>query len=191
MLAHQRKIAFCQNYSFEMLKIIPLIHRATEDDAALLAELGARTFHETFADSNKPEDMAAYLTEAFCIEKQAAELKDAKAVFFIAELQSKAVGYAKLQKGAPPSCIKGAQPVELARLYVLREWIGRGVGFRLMHACIDEAKSIGCETMWLGVWEHNRRARAFYAKWNFCEAGAHVFQLGSDAQTDLLLERIL
>jgi GNAT superfamily N-acetyltransferase len=79
----------------------------------------------------------------------------------------------------------------LLRLYTRKEWIGCGVGAALMQACIDEAKQRGCDTLWLGVWEHNARARAFYGRWGFQQAGSHIFQLGDDPQTDFLLQRAL
>ena len=85
--------------------------------------------------------------------------------------------------------ITGDKPVELVRLYVSRESLGRGVGAALMQACIGEAKQQGYQTLWLGVWEHNSRAQAFYRKWNFHEVGTHVFQLGEDPQTDILMQR--
>ncbi|MDQ3134757.1 MAG: GNAT family N-acetyltransferase, partial [Acidobacteriota bacterium] len=83
----------------------------------------------------------------------------------------------------------GPLPVELVRLYVGRDWLGRGVGAALMGGCLDEARRGRHKTLWLGVWEHNQRAQAFYRRWDFREVGTHIFQLGSDAQTDLLLER--
>ena len=159
------------------------------DDAALLAELGARTFSETFAPDNTQEDMAAYVAASFTLEQQSAELADPASSFLIAEVAGVAAGYAKLHSGEPAEGIAGAKPVELVRLYVSREWLGRSVGEVLMRACLAEAKQAGHETIWLGVWERNERAKAFYRKWNFRAVGHHVFQLGSDAQTDILMKR--
>jgi GNAT superfamily N-acetyltransferase len=155
----------------------------------LLAELGARTFSETFAADNTPEDMAAYLAASFNPAQQTAELTDPASTFLIAEVGGLAAGYARLQAGGPAEGIEGAKPVELVRLYVLREWLGRGVGGALMDACVAEARRAGHGTIWLGVWERNGRAQAFYRKWNFRAVGEHVFQLGSDPQTDILMER--
>ena len=76
-------------------------------------------------------------------------------------------------------------------MYAFREWHGRGIGEALMRACLDEARTAGYETIWLGVWEKNARALAFYRKWDFRAVGEHVFQLGSDAQTDILMERAI
>lgn len=165
------------------------IRHANPNDASLLAELGARTFSETFADDNAPEDIAAYLASSFNLAQQEAELADPASTFLVAEVGGAAAGYAKLHAGEPAEGIEGAQPVELVRLYVSREWLGRGVGEALMHACLDDAKQAGHETIWLGVWERNERARAFYRKWNFRAIGEHVFQLGSDPQRDILMVR--
>ena len=167
----------------------PVVRRATADDAGLLADLGARTFAETFAADNTPEDVAAYLAAAFGRDQQAAELADSDAVFLIAEVAGVPAGYAKLHAGDPPDDVTPDKPIELVRLYVSHEWLGRGLGAMLMQACIDEAKKKRHHTLWLGVWEHNARARAFYGKWNFRDVGEHIFQLGADSQTDILMER--
>jgi ribosomal protein S18 acetylase RimI-like enzyme len=167
------------------------IRRGTLEDAALLSELGARTFSETFAADNTPEDLAAYMATSFSVAQQTIELKDPAATFLIAEVDERAAGYAKLHGSEPEKGIEGANPVELVRLYVSREWLGRGIGEQLMRACLDEARQAGHETIWLGVWERNARAQAFYRKWNFRTVGEHMFQLGSDLQRDLLMERAL
>jgi GNAT superfamily N-acetyltransferase len=169
----------------------PAIRQASAGDAELLAELGARTFCETFAADNSPENMAAYLASSFGPVLQATELAEAESLFLIAEVDGIAAGYAKLRPGDAPHGVTDDNPIELVRLYVSREWLGRGVGAALMRACIDEAKRQGHHTIWLGVWEHNDRARAFYSKWNFRDVGRHIFQLGDDPQTDILMERSL
>jgi ribosomal protein S18 acetylase RimI-like enzyme len=135
--------------------------------------------------------MEAYLSAAFSAEIQAAELADAASIFFIAETDGVASGYAKLHAGETEVCVTGHKPIELARLYVGREWFGRGVGAELMRACVEEARRLGYLTMWLGVWEHNTRAQAFYRKWEFRVVGEHIFSVGSDPQTDLIMERAL
>jgi ribosomal protein S18 acetylase RimI-like enzyme len=165
------------------------IRRGHGDDARLLAELGARTFCETFAADNSHENMAAYLAAAFNPAQQAAELADPHSLFHIAEANGVAVGYAMLRSGPAPEDVAGANPIELVRLYVSRESLGRGVGAALMQACIDDALRTGQDTLWLGVWENNTRAQAFYRKWNFVKVGTHVFQLGDDPQTDFLMQR--
>jgi GNAT superfamily N-acetyltransferase len=165
------------------------IRHGNRQDAGLLAELGARTFNETFATDNSAEDMAAYIAASFNAAQQMAELADPASTFLIAEAGGAAAGYAQLHAGEPVEGVEGANAVELVRLYALREWLGRGVGQVLMRACLDEARKAGHRTIWLGVWERNARAQAFYRKWNFRTVGEHVFQLGSDPQRDILMER--
>lgn len=170
-------------------KVQVTIRNAKATDANLLAELGRRTFEETFSSDNTPEDMVAYVTSSFSVAQQSAELADPASLFLIAAVDGVAAGYAKLHGGKFAAAIKGAKPIELVRLYVLHEWLGRGVGEALMRACLDEARSAGYETIWLGVWERNARAQAFYSQWNFRAVGEHVFQLGSDPQRDIVMER--
>jgi ribosomal protein S18 acetylase RimI-like enzyme len=167
------------------------IRRGTLEDAALLSDLGARTFSETFAADNTPEDLAAYMATSFNVAQQTAELEDPASTFLIAEVDGDAAGYARLHAGEPAKGVEGANPVELVRLYVSRDWLGRGLGEQLMRACIDEARQAEHETIWLGVWERNARAQAFYRKWNFRTVGEHIFPLGSDLQRDIVMERPL
>ena len=170
---------------------IVIVRPASHKDILLLAELGAATFRLTFAQDNTPEDMEAYLTQNFTEEKLEQEVSGPLAVFLIAELSGKPLGYAKLNMGDPDACVTGPKPAELVRLYVVPESIGQGIGARLMKEAITTATNRGFETLWLGVWEHNLRAIGFYRKWGFEEVGSHIFQLGSDAQTDLILQKSL
>jgi ribosomal protein S18 acetylase RimI-like enzyme len=165
------------------------VRRASIEDAKLLAELGALTFAETFAKDNSPEDMAAYLADSFSVGRLTEELNEPASVFFIAEVDGSAAGYAKIHPGEAPGCVEGQRPVELVRLYVSQEWLGRGVGHALMRRCVEEAREMEFQTIWLGVWERNDRAQAFYRKWDFYEVGEHIFQLGSDPQRDIVMQR--
>lgn len=167
------------------------IRFATAEDAALLARLGASTFEEAFAAENDPRDMAAYVEAAFSVDRLAAELADPRSVFLLAEVGREAVGYARLFAGDPEDGVRAERPIELVRIYSLPAWIGRGVGPRLLAASIAEAQARGHDVLWLGVWERNTRAQAFYRKWGFAAVGKHTFQLGSDPQTDLVMERKL
>lgn len=168
-----------------------IIRRGAVEDAELLAELGARTFSETFAVDNTEEDMAEYVATSFNVEQQTDEVEDHAATFLIAEVDGHAAGYAMLREAEPEKGVEGANPIELVRLYVSREWLGRGLGQELMRACLDEARQAGHETIWLGVWERNERAQAFYRKWNFRPVGEHMFKLGADLQRDILMARPL
>jgi ribosomal protein S18 acetylase RimI-like enzyme len=167
------------------------VREAAATDLDLILELGIQTFNETFAHLNSAEDMEAYMTSAFGREQIASELGDPLSTFLIAEGAEQALGYAKLHRGEPPAVVTGERPIELARLYVVKEAYGAGAGKALMQSMLSLARGEGFTTMWLGVWEHNERAKAFYRKWEFRAIGSHIFQLGSDAQTDLLMERAL
>lgn len=163
-------------------------------DAPELAEFGARTFRDTFAAHNRPEDMDTYVSLAYGTRQQSAELADPRVSVLVAESdEGEMIGYAVVRQApdeAPP-CVTGEDPVELARLYVDQGWHGRGVGEALMRGVVERAREGGGGTLWLGVWEHNPRARAFYARWGFREVGEHPFPLGDDIQRDLLLARPL
>ncbi len=171
------------------------IRRALIHEAPLVAEIGARTFRETFAPDNNPADMTAYLGAAFSIGAVAAEIGDANATFLLAfdaaQGASHAVGYAKLLTGPAHPAVSGPDPIQLVRLYVDSEMIGRGHGAALMRSSLDACTQGDFRTVWLGVWEHNDRARRFYARWGFHAVGTQEFVLGSDVQTDVVMERAI
>jgi ribosomal protein S18 acetylase RimI-like enzyme len=165
------------------------IRRATPADAGLLAELGAKTFRDTFGVGNTEEDMTAYLASAFGPATQAAELREPGTIYLIAEASQQAIGYARLRFGPSPPAVGGRRPVEIARFYVDLSWIGRGAGARLMRASLDLAIDHACDTVWLDVWERNAQALAFYTKWGFTIVGSQPFRLGTDIQNDWLMAR--
>jgi ribosomal protein S18 acetylase RimI-like enzyme len=162
---------------------------ATHEDVSRLAELGRETFRVTFENDNTPENMQAYLAQNFSVDQVGHEVSDPRVTFLLAEQSGNLVGYAKLRAGKPDAAVTGKNPIELERLYVRSEAIGLGVGARLLRECIDIAAKRGFDTLWLGVWENNPRALRFYQKWGFTVVGSHVFQLGSDAQTDLIMQK--
>ncbi|HET6228851.1 MAG TPA: GNAT family N-acetyltransferase [Longimicrobiaceae bacterium] len=165
------------------------LRTGTAADAAALAELGARTFVETYAADNRPEDMAAFMSAVFGAEQQAAELADPASLFVLAEMGGRPAGYALLRWSPPLDCVPGPSPVYLARLYVAREWIGAGVGPALLHASMREAADRGGRTLWLAVWTRNPRAIAFYRKHGLEIVGEDTFQLGRDLQIDHVMSR--
>lgn len=180
--------------------MVPIIEPSREDppirirtagstDNTLLAELGARTFFNTFADANSAEDMAAYLAASFSPQIQAAELADPANTFLIADVDGAAAGFAHLRFGPAPLARGGTRPLEIARIYADTAWIGRGVGSALMAAALEFAANHGCDICWLGVWEQNPRAIAFYKKWDFAIAGTQIFKLGQDQQVDYVMVR--
>ncbi len=162
----------------------PSLRPASLPDALLLAELGARLFRDTFGPDNTPEDMEAYLGASFTPEKLAAEIADPRAAFLISGDSPFPAGYAKIHAGDAPACVTLPRPIEMARIYVDTQRIGQGVGAALMQGCLDEARRRGHASIWLGVWQENPRAIAFYRKWGFEAVGTQEFVLGSDVQTD-------
>lgn len=167
------------------------IRQATFDDAKPLTDLSYATFWDAFAHhpKNAPDDLAYYMRQAFTVEQITKELKDPKSIFLIAEIGGEMAGYSKIILDNIEPGITAERPVELSRLYSRQEFLGKGVGQTLMDACFDRALKEGRDVMWLGVWEFNPRAQAFYKKNGFRVVGRHTFQLGADPQTDLLMQR--
>jgi GNAT superfamily N-acetyltransferase len=160
-------------------------------DAAWLAGLAERTFRETYTEFNTPENMERYVADHFGPDLQAAELRDSGKITLVVEVAGEAAGYAQLARGPTPSGVTGPTPMELVRFYVDRTWHGRGLAQTLMAVTVDTARAAGARTLWLGVWERNGRAIAFYRKSDFEDVGTHTFVLGADPQRDRLLVRRL
>jgi ribosomal protein S18 acetylase RimI-like enzyme len=162
---------------------------ARPDDAALLTELGASTFRETFESDNAPRDFAAYMSAAFGDAIQRAELEDPDTTVFLAERSGEALGYVMLRERSAPSIVGLDDALEIARLYVRRRALGSGVGAALMQRALAEAAGRGKDAVWLGVWERNARAIGFYESWGFHRCGTQPFLLGTDVQTDFVMVR--
>jgi len=158
-----------------------MIRRAIPDDAARLAELAARTFHDTFAAHNRPEDMEAYMSTAYGVEVQRAEIADPARITLVVEEGEALIAYAQLRIHIPE--------IEIGRFYVDNAWHGRGIAQSLMSVVLELARNLGATRLWLGVWERNARAIAFYEKCGFVDCGSQPFLLGSDLQTDRVMER--
>jgi ribosomal protein S18 acetylase RimI-like enzyme len=165
--------------------------RAGVEDAQMIGAFGARNFAEAFAPFNDPDDIQQYLLSNFSVSQITSELLDPGIIFLLAFDQETLIGYAKLRKGKKPDCITGAKPVELERIYVESSLIGKGYGSALMKECFREALQDGYETMWLGVWDRNEPAIGFYERWGFRVVGTQVFVLGSDMQSDWVMQRLL
>jgi ribosomal protein S18 acetylase RimI-like enzyme len=165
------------------------IRRAVAADAPALAALAEHTFRGAFEADNTAEDMAAHVTRSYSPALQAAEIADRRVTTLVAEAAGALVAYAQLRRGTPPPCVNGPVPLELQRFYVAAPWHGRGLAQALMATALDEARAAGAGTVWLGVWERNARAIAFYRKAGFAEVGAQRFAVGSDLQRDLVMAR--
>lgn len=161
---------------------------ASHADAAVLAKISTDTFFETFERFNTKEDMAAYLSQNFTPDKLRAELEDAASRFITAKYEGILAGYMKLKRSNAPAELGAQQTLEIERLYVSKPYQSKKVGAALMQHAIDTARGEKAKVLWLGVWEHNPKAIAFYERWGFKTFGSHGFQLGSDLQTDLLMK---
>ena len=170
------------------------VRLGTLADAGALARVAASMFRDTFGPANKPEDLEAYLASAFTEEKQRAELSEPSSRIWLAHDSEGIAGYAHVRLGAPlppQSTITSTKAAEIARIYAQQRWQGRGVGAVLMRFCITAAQGWGADVLWLGVWERNPRAIAFYEKQGFGVVGEQPFHLGADLQRDLVMARRL
>jgi ribosomal protein S18 acetylase RimI-like enzyme len=168
------------------------IRSATVDDAALLSEVAARLFDQAFGAVNEPEDMREYLATAFSPDVQAAELSDAERRTFIAlDDAGSMIGYAMVRRGTRAPGVIAASPGELQRIYVDRPWHGRHVADALMTTCVEQARAWACDVLWLGVFQENPRAIAFYRRSGFVTVGVQTFMLGRDLQHDFVMARSL
>ena len=166
------------------------IRRAERTDAPKLSALGERLFRAAFGASNTDEDMDLYVRGAFSPKRQARELADPSAQAWLVEDDSRSeIGYAMVRLGAPDEEVDAKNPVEVVRFYVDPTWHGRGIASALMTTCVDQARVWGCDQIWLGVWDQNARAIAFYKKNGFRIAGSQPFLLGNDRQRDYIMVR--
>jgi ribosomal protein S18 acetylase RimI-like enzyme len=163
------------------------IRRATAHDAADLADLAERTFREAFAADNQPSNLDDHCARSFGTGIQRREIADPDMVTILAEDHGQLIAFAQVRLLAPKACVQAQHPCELYRIYVSSPWHGQGVAHQLMHAVLAVVSDAGGDCVWLGVWEHNPRAIAFYAKFGFETVGEHVFQFGDEAQRDLIL----
>ncbi len=157
-----------------------MIRRATAEDAAALAALALKTFVDTFAATNRAEDLDAYVREFFGEAQQQREIENPDLVTLVAEPDAALIAFAQLR----PTPDHAAGDVEVVRFYVDQAHHGRGIAQSLMDVVLAEAHALGGRTLWLGVWERNARAIAFYTKCGFVKVGSHPFILGTDLQTD-------
>ena len=167
------------------------IRLATPADAALVADLSRQTFYDAFAADNTPEDIEKFMNEQFTREKLMAEVTDPASIFLLAMMGDEVAGYARIREAPNPPELGDAAAIEIARIYAVTTTIGKGVGSALMQHCLTIAQEKQKKVVWLGVWEHNRRAIDFYTKWGFRKFGDHVFVVGNDPQTDWLMKKEL
>jgi ribosomal protein S18 acetylase RimI-like enzyme len=167
------------------------VRTCNEKDIDTLVALGIKTFRDTFDDFNTPENMMRYINKTFTTKAVQEEMRQPGTVYFLALDGRQAAGYAKIRSSENLPELGDVAALEIERLYAQRQYIGKRVGYMLLKACEDFAKKKRAGAVWLGVWEHNVRAMAFYEKNGFKRFGQHTFMLGEDAQTDLLMKKDL
>lgn len=164
------------------------IRKASLNDIERLQEIGKLTFTETFSSANSEENLEKYLNTEFSNEKLTIELSDKYSAFYFVELENKIIGYLKVNFGQAQTEIKDDSSLEIERIYVLKEFHGKKVGQILYEKAVGLAKDNKLKYVWLGVWEENPRAIKFYEKNGFIAFDQHIFKLGNEEQTDILMK---
>ena len=171
--------------------MIKSIRKCTVQDLDSLCKISIETFYQTFADSNTEENMTAYLDSAYNKEKIYEELCNPDSSFFFIYVDESLAGYLKTNEYPSQTDINDIDSLELERIYILKEFQGAGLGQDLLEHTISIAIEHGKKYIWLGVWEHNERAKHFYQKNGFYRIGAHSFVVGDDVQTDYVMRKDL
>ena len=168
---------------------MPHIRIATLSDVDVLCQIGAKTFIETYKEQNTPENLQNYLAEKFNEKQISDEIQTPETVFLLVELNQETLGYAKMRVNLAEN--PDPKALEIERIYIDKTYHGQKYGAALIQKCMEVALQKGYQSLWLGVWEYNQKAMAFYERWGFEKFGTHIFQLGDDAQTDYLMSKKL
>lgn len=160
---------------------------ANAADLAAVAGFAEMTFRDTYAAHNTPEDMELYCSQAYAPEVLAAEMHQDDVLYLLALVNDHIVGLLKLQWSQPPMPMPFDNPLQISRIYVHPEAKGQGIGRILMAAAKAHAAEHGHDYLWLGVWQQNEAAIAFYKKMGFAIIGTDTFVLGKDPQLDWLM----
>jgi len=167
------------------------IRRACAQDANSLSVLAEQTFRVAFAASNSTTDMQRHCQLTYGESVQLAEIQDPSLETWVAEDHGRLVAYVQLRSGTTPTVVNGNSPMEIQRFYVDAGHHGQGLAHGLMEHILTRTAAAGADVVWLGVWEHNPRALAFYRKWGFDVVGDQTFTLGDDLQRDLVMRRVV
>jgi len=167
------------------------IKKVSINDIVQLQEIGRKTFFETFSESNTEENMTQYIEEGFSVDKLSEELNEANSEFYFAVIDKVVVGYLKINRGQSQTEMQDNEGLEIERIYVLKEYHGKKAGQFLYEHAIQIAVTNKVNFVWLGVWEENHRAISFYKKNGFVEFDKHIFVLGTDEQTDIMMKKNL
>lgn len=168
----------------ESIVIVPV----TLNDVEKLQAISRITFSQTFMEHNTAEDMEAYLNKSFSISQLNSEIANANSEFYFALDGEIVVGYLKVNMGVAQTEKKDLAAFEIERIYVDQAYLGKKIGQLLFEKAIELAKAKNKSYVWLGVWEENHRALAFYKKNGFVPFDKHIFKLGNDEQTDIMMK---
>jgi GNAT superfamily N-acetyltransferase len=173
------------NFDSKKIEVRP----ATSDDVELISVLAATTFYEAYFEQDTPHDLSGYIVESFQPQSIQEQIADENALFLIAYVDGRAVGYAKLDAGSTDPSITTKNTIELKRLYILERVWGKGVGEAILQQCEQLAAQRGCETIWLGVWQLNERGQRFYQKHGFVKKGTLEFPYGDSVGINDVMEK--
>lgn len=164
------------------------IRKVTLTDIDQLQKISKETFYESFSATNTEENMRQFLQQHFSIEKLTAELQDKNSSFYFATIGNSVIGYLKLNSGQSQTELKDGRGLEIERIYVPKEFHGKKVGQVLFDKALQVARESKADYVWLGVWEENARAINFYKKNGFVQFDTHIFKVGNDEQTDIMMK---
>ncbi|RTQ90824.1 GNAT family N-acetyltransferase [Lysinibacillus telephonicus] len=167
------------------------IQKCNEEDLKTLQEISIETFNDTFKDQNSPENMNAYLERAFNLKQLEKELSNISSQFFFVYFHDEVAGYLKVNTNEAQSEVMGDGALEIERIYIKKKYQKHGLGKVLLNKAIEIAMESNKEKIWLGVWEKNENAIAFYKKMGFVQTGAHSFYMGDEEQIDFIMTKTL
>lgn len=167
------------------------INKCTFEDLNELQEISYETFNETFKHQNSPENMNAYLERAFTLKQLEKELSNHSSQFFFVYCNNEVAGYLKVNTNDAQSEEMGDESLEIERIYIKSKFQKHGLGKFLLNKAMEIAMEHNKKKIWLGVWEKNENAIAFYKKMGFVQTGAHSFYMGDEEQTDFIMSKTL
>ena len=165
------------------------IRRATAQDAQVVSALAATTFTETFGALYPPDDLAAFLREAYAVERQRTILSHPDYALWLLEDDGEAVGHIAAGPCGLPHPDAAPGDGEIKRLYLRQGWQNGGHGARLMDAAMDWLLRDGARTLWVGVWSENHGAQRFYGRFGFGKVGEYLFPVGATRDLEFILRR--
>lgn len=169
--------------------VIITVRLASVKDAELIADLSRQTFYDTYVGQNVKEDFDDFMNNTFTREALIKEVATPGNTFLLAYDEDDAVGYVRLRENKDPIELRRIPSIEVARIYVTKEYIGKGVGKVLLEKSIEIAKERNKRVIWLAVWPKNQRAIDFYIKWGFERFAEQDFVFGKEVQKDWLMKK--